>query len=423
MASRVSNRFFATNVKDGKSVSAIMRSNMVLAQQVVGSGACAPNWDADEVQMGEFPQIWVWTRLAGNTTAIDTSSVKWLWNGTEIEFNAAGESQAPFVVTSGNTTKPLFQLGIPEDVDFPTAKEGGVSMPTLYIVKNIGSHAQATDNNTLTMTGSFVVTGSSLDFSVNTSVRVQESSGSGYFGTLTGIPRLTDDATSTTLSARLYNGSSSVPNFYTEWFLEGNPTRFAYGSTTNGKVDKSVSTSQIVDNAVIRVEFYDTSSKTEHRATALMSVDDETDTMELQVTSIVFESDGSQIGSGQGDVMLRSGQEVQWTFWMGHRQDPSAPYTAYTKFFVKLTDNEGNVLAKTAFPTLTGVETTPATLADHMGSAALTGDDKFINVTLASKLTPSTAPVSAECFGGRIKCSYDYIGQHGDGIGGIILAV
>lgn len=433
MAARVSNRFFATNVKDGKSVSAIMRSNMTLSQVVIEGGACAPSWDIDTQGIAKIPHIWVWTRLAGNTTN-DITDVKWLWNGSEITFDANGASQTPFVVTEGSTTQPLFHLGISGDTNYPCETEGETNpklpMPTLYIVNDIGKHSQATDNNTLSMTGKFVVTGSTIDFTVNTSIRIQESSASGYLGTLTGDPRITDENPVTVLTARLYQGANNVQNFYTKWYI--NEALAWQQGTTNGYVNSpgasatgwKINKASVNDNAVVRVDFY-TPTQTQLLATAMMSVDDETDVMELQVTSEVF-TGGVSGGSGQGDVMLRSGQEVQWTFWMGHRTNPTEVYAGYDHFFVKLTDNKGNEITPANIENgASGIDTRYGTLKAYIeasGGTALSGDAMFKDVTLANDLSTANGDV-VNGSGGRLKLTFSQIETWGDGIGGIILAV
>lgn len=434
MAARVSNRFFATNVKDGKSVSAILRSDKTLAQTVVNQGQCVPNWNNGE-SGAQSPKVWLWSRISGTTTA--PSSVTWLWNGTPIVFDSNGYS-TNFVQTVGSTDYPYFR-STTEVVDT-------VSLPALLIIRNIAnSEYSPTVNNTLSLQGTFTDSaGMNLDFSVNTAVRVQESTQSGYVGVITGDSRITDDNTTATLVASLYNneGSLVANTYYTQWFREGvdaddAPVASGNSTTIAGKniVKKLFGEDKITDFAVFRVDFYWSSqatTATDKLCSAFFEVDDETDEMELQVTSEVFTS-GVSGGSGQGDVMLRSGQEVQWTFWMGHRTNPTEVYTGYDHFFVKLTNNKGVVQTPANIENgASGIDTTYGTLDAYLVASGDTGrsteqrasDALFKDVTLASDSKLSTAngdTVSGS--GGRLKLTYTQIENWGDGIGGIILAV
>lgn len=420
MAARVSNRFFATNVKDGKSVSVILRSNSPLAQTVVNQGVCVPNWNNGE-SGANSPKVWVWSRVAGVTTA--PSGVTWVWNGTPIVFDSNGYS-TNFVQTVGSTDYPYFRT--------TTEVVEGISLPAIYIMRNIANSTLAeTVNNTLTLQGTFTdSTGMNLDFAVNTSVRVQQSTQSGYVGVLTGTPRLTDDNNTASVVAKLYNneGSLVTKSFYTEWFREGEDAddspKYTGTATSQGGqyfVRKSFSKSDITDYAVIRVDFYwssDATADTDKLCSAFFEIDDETDEMELQVTSEVF-TGGVSGGSGQGDVMLRANQEVQWTFWMGHRQNPTEVYPGYSAFFVKLTDNKGNVISPSSIPTQESDPHEKATLAAYLGNSD-TSDQLFKNVTTTLSTSDGDTVSGA---GGKLKLSYQNINTWGDGIGGIILAV
>ncbi len=399
---RVSNRFFAHLIHDGKSVSVVLKANTTLAQVVDAAGNCTPNWNADEASHDVTPLIWAHCRLSGKEKAPNGDYV-WKWNGSPITFGDNGKSNGSYVQTSGGSTYPIFEKA--------TVQEGGISMPALRILRNLAG--SSTDNDLITLDGSIESGGVPLGFSVDMPVRIQESSGSGWFGWITGEPRVTENAPSTTLSAHLKNGSEAQTSFTTKWYREGIDQNGTQVAASNGVAQKTYTSSDITDNVVVRCEFYVSNVLVD---TVYYNVDDETDEMELQVSSKTYTNNGdgtsTKSGTGQGDVILREGQETLFTFWTGHRMNPQNVYSGYSKFYVKLTDNEDLVISPSAYAAL---------LTDGQPGTVLTGDTDFCDVTVDLSTSGSDPdPVSGK--GGKIRLTADFLDANGEGVGGIIIA-
>lgn len=396
---RVSNRFFAQLVKDGKSVSAVLRANTTLAQEVDQAGACTPNWNYGETG-AETPIIWVLSKLSGREKAPTPASVVWKWNGNAITFDAStGKSNGSFVQTVNGTSYPMFEK--------TTVSENGVDMPALKILRNLASTAN-TDNDLITLEAELETAGVGLGFSISLPVRVQESAGNGWYGWLSGEPRVTTDVPSTVLTAKLKNGASTQQAFTAKFFREGIDTSSPLFtvSTQNGQAQATFTTSHITDYVVVRCEFYVGSVLVD---TAFYGVDDETDEIELQVSSVTF-FENTQIGTGQSDVIIRDDQEVLYTFWMGHRMNPENVDTRYTEFYVKLTNNKDQVISPSTYG---------SQLTDGQASGTLTTDANFRNVTV-SGVTIATGVTAAKA--GRLRLTAAFLESQGCGVGGVIMA-
>lgn len=402
----VSNRFFAYLIKDGKSVSAILRCNTTLSQTVYPSGACTPNWNANEQGHDETPVIWAQCRLSGRPKAPNSDFV-WKWNGSAITFDSSGKSNGAYVQVVGGTTYPIFEK--------TTVSESGVAMPGLKVLRNLANFASNTDNDLITLDAALECSGVPLGFTISQPIRIQESSGTGWFGWVTGDPRVTETAPSTTLSARLKNGVDAQQTFTAKFYRDGidaaNSPLFTVNAAA-GVANATFTTSHITDNVVVRVEFYVDNTL---RDTVYFNIDDETDEMELQVTSRTYTVDGNtrtKTGSGQGDVVVRESQEVLFTFYMGHRMHPENIYSGYTKFYIKLTNNEGAVLSPSAYA---------SQIVDGQESGTWSHDSNYRNVTVSLSASgadpdPVTGP------GGKIRLTADFLDNNGDGVGGIVVS-
>lgn len=422
---RVSNKFFAQRIIDGKAVSVQLRTNTSLKQEVDGGGNCRPNWNSYmTTEHDVIPKITGMCRLSGKAKM--PQPYKWTWNGNEITFGnnlvtdsvnniSYYPSNGNFVQISGGTTYPIFGKS--------TVEEDGATIPCLYILRNLATNAN-TDNDQIGLEGSMEAGGAPLPFSVFLPVRIQELAGTGYSGYIEGDNYISDNSPktdgepSTALTAKLKIGANNVTNFKLSAYIEGNNSPIpGYNKkvTDNGSVVLTLKESQITDNVVLRFEFY----VTENGADSLVdkeyfSVDDATDEMELQVSSRTYtRTDGQDVetGTGQGDVHLRDDQSVLFTFWMGHRQNPDQVYDGYSEFYVKLTDNKDAVIPKASFPDA------------YKQNASLPSDANFVKIT--TTLSPSgnnPDPVSKSCPGGKIMLSASFLESHNNGVGGIIIA-
>ena len=402
----VSNRFYAYLIKDGKAVSAILRCNTTLSQTVDPLGNCTPNWNADEQGHDTTPVLFVYSRLSGKPKA-PQPGFAWKWNGSTITFDGSGKSNGAFVQVVDGTTYPIFEK--------TTVADGGVDMPGLKILRNIANFASNTDNDLITFDGSLECSGTPLGFSVSLPVRIQESSGTGWDGWVTGDPRVTETAPSTTLSARLKNGANSQQTFTAKFFREGIDTSSPLFTVnaTSGVANATFTTSHINDNVTVRVEFYVDNALVD---IVYFEIDDETDMMELQVTSRTYTTENNvttKTGTGQGDVGIRENQETLFTFYMGYRLHPENVYSGYSRFFIKLTNNEGTVLSPASYK---------ADVVIDQSKGVWSHDANYQECTVS--LSASGAdPDPVTGTGGKAKLTADFLDANGDGVGGIVVAV
>lgn len=396
---RVSNRFYAQLVKDGKAVSAVLRANTTLSQEVDLAGVCSPNWNFGETG-AETPILWALCKLSGKVRPPKAASVVWKWNGDTITFDSVtGKSNGAFIQTVNGTSYPIFEK--------TTVTESSQSMPALKILRNLASTSN-TDNDLITLDAEMEISGVSLGFSVSLPVRIQESAGTGWFGWISGEPRVTQDTPSTVLTAKLKNGASTQQIFTAKFYREGVDTTnpLFTVSTQNGQAQATFTTSHITDNVIVRCDFYVDNELVD---SAFFGVDDETDDQELQVSSVTYEGN-DQLGTGQGDVIIREDQSILYTFWMGHRMNPESVFSGYTEFYVKLTDNKDTVIQPSAYASL---------LTDGQASGTLQNDANFRNVTV-DNVTIATGVTAAK--GGKLRLTADFLDSHGCGVGGIIVA-
>lgn len=408
---RVSNRFFAHLIKDGKSVSAILRSNTTLTQSVDQAGVCTPNWNADENGHDTTPIINVSSRLSGKAQP-PMDGYAWKWNGQAITFGSNGKSNGTFVQTVGGVTYPIFEK--------TTVQESGKSMPALKILRNLASTVN-TNNDTIGLSGEMDAGGKGLGFDIFLPVRIQETAGTGWSGRVDGDPSITENNKTAVLNAYLKKGTSVQQAFKVKFYREGvdtsaEPPQGYTVTTQNGMASVSYNDSQITDNVMIRCEFYATENNVESLVdTVYFNIDDDTDVMELQVGSKTFTRVNDAdvvVGTGQGDVLLSDGQTVLFTFWMGHRMTPTSIYSGYTRFWVKLTDNEDKVIAPSVYKN--------TLLIDNQAKGeTLTGDSNYEEVTVALS-TDDGDPVTGA--GGKIRLTSTFLEDHGEGVGGIVVA-
>lgn len=407
---RVSNRFYAHLVKDGKAVSAILRCpNTSLAQSVDQAGNCTPNWNANEQGHDTLPVIVAELKLSGRFKP--TTDYEWRWNGQTITFSG-NNSSGTFVQTVDGTSYPIFVKG--------TDSNG---MPTLTIQRNLARAITNTDNDIISLVGSMESGGVPLNFEIGLPVRISEMAGTGWYGWIEGDSAVTMNHTTASLTAHLKNGTSVQQQYTAKFYRDGIDTDQSGVKTvlaSNGVANVSYTDQEITDNVVIRCDFYVDQDGTPTLVDqAYYNVDDETDEMELQVSSKTFVLDENDqnvtatLGTGQGDVILREHQKTLFTFWMGYRTNKTRVYDGYTKFFVKLTDNQDKTIAPNTYKS--------NLIPGGGGSGTIAGDAGFVEVTTTLSSTGNDPdPVTAA--GGKIYLTADFIAGHGDGVGGVVVA-
>lgn len=405
---RVSNRFYAHLVKDGKDISAIIRCvNTSLAQSVDQAGNCTPNWNGNEQGHDTLPLIEAELKLSGKYKL--PTNFEWRWNGATITFNGNNSSGA-FVQTVNGTNYPIFVKG--------TNSNG---MPTLTIQRNLARAAINVDNDIITLHGNLESGGVPLGFDISLPVRISEAAGTGWYGWIEGDSAVTENHKTASLTAHLKNGTSIQQQYTAKFYRDGIDSDQSGVKTVlvnNGVASVSYTDSEITDNVVIRCDFYVDQNGTPTLVDqAYYNVDDETDEMELQVSSTTYTLDENDqnvtgtLGTGQSDVILREHQKTLFTFWMGHRMNKTSVYAGYTKFFVKLTDNQDKVIATNTYKS--------DLIPGGGGSGTISGDSGFVEVTTA--LATPGDPVTTQ-YGGKIYLTAAFLDSHGDGVGGVVVA-
>ncbi len=414
-----SRRIFVQNIVDGKSVSAVLRSNMTLSQYVTEDGSkCFPNWNAWE-EGAVTPIVYAYTRLSGTETPATPSSVVWKWNGGTIEFDANGYS-TNYVDTSSTpgTSRPYFQKDVYRETP------NGTQWPCLKILHNLAQASGSIDNDLITCEATVETGGTQLPFSVDIPVRISQVSGTGYLGVIEGQPFVSEVSPSTTLSAKLYANGEQVQAFRAKFYIEPMAGVAATVDTVNGVATFTITNEDITDNVTIRCEFL-LPPKVQGGAytrveTALFDVDDESDTEEMQVGSQTY--DGSNVvGTGADNVLLRAGQAVLFTVWMGHRMEPDNVDDRYNKFFFQLTNSEDKVLVPVSTTPTPGAEYNPSALKPdgypNTYGTVWTENNRYFDCTG----TGTVGTQSGKTVGG-VRFDFDLIASFGNGIGGVFVA-
>lgn len=316
----VSNRFFVEAIEDGSTLHGTLVSDKSLAQAFTGT-SCVPNWEESANQ----PTIYVDLLNGSDHVAADSTGV-WEYNGTAITWN-------------GNTsTDGRFQ----KVTDL--RPEGYTTyVPAIKIISNLATSSNV-NTDSITYRGSYTLSGSAIDFSLTTFVRITSVSATGIFGIIEfiGSNIITEDHPIVSMRARLFDASNTElasSQFTTAWTMNG--VSIGAGSTItvdgtsypHGKQvadDSSYGISNVViDNAIIGCTFTKTADGSVY--TAYESVDDQTDPEILMIYTAGAEGNSRQ---------LHRGQEVLFQFWMAKVGD-STPDTTWTNFKVKLNDADG----------------------------------------------------------------------------------
>lgn len=397
---RVSNRFTVTAIHDGSAVNAIMRCNTTLSQMVSGN-TCVPDWSRDN------PILWVQTDLAGSPKAPTAASIVWSYNGNAITFNDSDASVNPnksygtgFVDNSGN---PLFEK--------TTRRISGIDFPALKILGNLGT-ADNTDNDVIACSGSVEDNGYPLNFAVSLPVRLSTLTSSGYIGQITGEQAVTTAVQSITLNAKLYNGTSQEPTFWTKWYDEGSGTAMNSGnaiaagsnSAPSGVAQFTIGVSDITDYIVLRCDFYTVNPSTAGAtpvSSAFWEVDDETDEERMYISN----SATGNGASNKSGAFLRKDQSVKFTAWMGKNTSATTIDERYQHFYCRLYNNKNEVVTVNGSGTPIGTQTPMASgLFDITKSVTVPG-------------------VQGTKTGGEVEIDYAYLTEQlGGDMTGIVIA-
>lgn len=320
--STISNRFYVTALEDGTTLHGNLASDRTLTQAWNGRTA-VPNWTDNP---NEQPTIYL-TLLSGATLVAPSSDYKWYYNGTEIS-----NSDTRFQ----KTTKSV------------TYADQTVTMPALKIVANLASSSNV-DVDMITFEGSYVINGAGVSFSCDAQIRISAITANGNLGVinfLNGIADITEPNQTITMYGILYGGSSGQPvsGVTTKWYLNESSTPTS-GTTISGQANAfQVTQQQVVDHAVVRCEFYDSSNNLLY--TSYAGIDDMQDSEYMYI---------QYNGNNGNAASLRKGETATFQIWVGTREDAGvlggASTPAYPIIKVQLLDGSGSVVMDTGLAT------------------------------------------------------------------------
>ena len=261
--SSISNRFFVTALDDGTTLHGNLSVDGSLSQAWDGTSA-VPDWGDGTTGLADQPTIML-TLLSG-ATYIGTNSfspngyiseIKWYYNdrGQDAEI-AFEDSTTTISWTQGGVSKSLTGYKSTDGRFLKhTASLNGVTVPCLRVIKNLASSSNV-DLDTITFKGKYNSGSGILDFQASTQIRISRMSSGGYLGVINfanGISNITDQNQTISMSGVLYGSTSNpVTSFKTEWYLNGELFRAKNASNTG----ITVTGANIVDNAIVRCDFY-----------------------------------------------------------------------------------------------------------------------------------------------------------------------
>lgn len=321
MPNAISSHFAITALQEGVTIQGSLRVSGALAQNYnTHTSACVPDWSADPTSR---PTVYVVVRRgAAYVAAGAITQPQWTYNGVTIEWGGDGNS-TNFLDSSGcslfKSSSKSVSLG-----------GGLVLVPCLTVQGNLAS-AQNTDLDTIGFSGGIEMSGGTITFQCQTDVKIVPMTTQGYLGLLTpesGI--ITTKGQDITMRALLYgDDGSAVLGYFPVWRNAGTEATIA-----SDVKQITVNETDVVDNLVVRCDFYLDAAHTNRVCTAFASIDDTTDPEYLYVTL-----DGSNSDySGQ----LSEGESCTVTAWVATMEDATAVNTSYSQFTCRFTDGAQN---------------------------------------------------------------------------------
>lgn len=333
--SQISNRFYITALEDGTTLHGNLTSDRSLSQAWNSASSTAiPNWTITTEQ----PTIFL-TLMSGATLVQPSQNFNWYYNNSEtpIAFN-----ESTSISTDG-----LFQ----KTTHSVTYGGQTVTMPALKIIGNLASSSNV-DIDTILFKGSYTISGSSIDFSASIQVRISAittGSNMGVVNFVNGVSNITEPNQAITMYGRLYSADGQPASGYTtKWYLNDSSTPVSGTSITVDNVAYTnafqVTQQQVVDHAIIRCEFYDSSNNLLY--TTYAAIDDMQDPEFLYI---------QYNGSNGNAASLRKNETATFQFWVGTRDDAGvlggAATPTYPIIKVKLLDGDGAVITDSGLAT------------------------------------------------------------------------
>lgn len=336
--SNISNRFFVTALDDGTTLHGNLSVDGSLSQAWNDQTETAvPDWKTTGTTgTKEQPTIML-TLLSGATyIGLDNSSPNgyiqsydWYYENSKITF----ESSQTTITYDTNKTVTGYKSTDGKFLKHTTTLNG-VTVPALRIIQNLASSSNV-DLDTIRLEGVYNSGNGTVDFASTAQIRISKFSSGGYLGTISfknGISNITDASQSVEMTGTLYGSDTNnvVESYSTQWFLNG----VSAGAEETGH-KKTISAAQVVDNAIVRCDFYvtkDGSSQLVYSAYA--SIDD------MQDTEYMYIQYGGENGNA---ASLRKGQTATFTMFVGTKESATAD-TSWTTWEVKLLDGNGTVI-------------------------------------------------------------------------------
>lgn len=285
------------------------------------SEQCVPDWkNTPAAQPVIYPVIRKGTTYMASNQLVNT---QWLYNDVPIQFDGSGDSTN----FRDASNAPLFHIGT------MAMNLGGTNynVPYLKIVSNLAGPTNI-DLDTIGYTGSVEVSGKQSPFACQVDVKIAQMTTQGYLGLLSPESAIiVEKNQNVTITASLYNDTGTpVQTFYTKWFDAGSGLEIG---TRNSKT-LVVNEGDVIDNMIVRCDFFTDAGFTNRVTTAFASVDDTQDPEFLYLSL----NNANNDFSGQ----LSPGESCTVTAWMATMEDSTAINTQYTSFTCKLFDGDQN---------------------------------------------------------------------------------
>lgn len=338
----IGNRFFVTALDDGTTLHGNLSVDGSLSQAWnEATQSAVPNWATTGTTGTEDQPTLMLTLLSGSTyIGTDSSSpngyiseAKWYYNDNGADSEILFSTTSTTITVGSTTITGYLDTNMNQKFLKTTKSLNGVTVPALRIVQNLASSSNV-DLDTITFKGKYNSGSGILDFVATAQVRISKVSSGGYIGVINfanGVSDITTSPQTISMTGVLYDSASAtVGSVKTEWYLNG--TVFRSLNSTN---TVSVTDADVVDNAVVRCDFYVTKDSTDVFVySAYASIDDMQDNEYMYI---------QYAGANGNAASLRKGQTVTFEIWVGKTTDATVD-PSYAHFQVQLIDGSGNII-------------------------------------------------------------------------------
>lgn len=197
------------------------------------SGAVNPNWETPANQPVLIP---IAQSTRGNV--VTHTWHKWFYNGLEIQFDSEQPPVGGWITDASGR--------------FQTNEDGH-----LKIIKNLASQVNLADD-VINYETQVSVGGVEYDLAASKTVVIHQMGSSSFYAVLTAdTDTLTSDATTTTVTVRLFQGANEVTSFYPKWYRD-----FDLWSPKNGQKTITVTREDVGGSQLFLAEIFKSESDT-----------------------------------------------------------------------------------------------------------------------------------------------------------------